>query len=99
MENTTSTGSNSIVAENLLTREQFQQLLETLNLENQEDRIKINNIVIDEVVESQFKFSWMEVKGFPSLNTSSMRYLRPVPTCVWGKDGWTVKFMPLWFIN
>lgn len=83
----------------VLSRVEFDNYLVTANLNDSDIRNYINSVVIDEVIKDEFKSQSLEVKGFPPLDTSCPKYLRPTPACIFGKDGWTVRMDSDWFVD
>ncbi len=83
----------------MVTRSQFNEFLKSVNLSDLETRKQINSMVIDEVIEQNHMRQFWEVNGFPPLDTSIVKFLRPCPVVVYGLNGWEVRFNNQWFCD
>lgn len=83
----------------VMTREQLTEVVAKSDLSDPDVRRKLNDTVISEVVEARYKRQWWEVNGCAPINVSGTEYLRPVPRCVFGVDGWKVRMGAEWFCN
>lgn len=81
----------------ILTREAFNNLIETLDLNNRNARKTLLSIVIDEIVEERFIVDWGEN---PFINYSRAEYLRPCPKLSYSLEGWKMRLVAdTWFAD
>ena len=80
----------------ILTRQQYQEELNSLDLNRSKDRQLLSRIVIDEILDVRNIIDWDEN---PFINYSRTEYKRPCPKVIFGSNGWEIRFTENWFCD
>lgn len=81
----------------LTTRQRFEAQYQGVDLGSSEIRRQINRCVLAEVADTRFVRRHWCVNGCAPLDMSGEQYLRPVGRCLFGANGWEIRFAMEWF--